>query len=105
MSYNDKNVLSTDEHPVEVGMQSKLEHGRVRAASQLLLCSKLSCCVQLCSFYCLLSEWCSQYARRRVDVKRLQKEIDEFMADHDRRVEEVRILLDQAVTGTGYARE
>ncbi len=42
-------------------------------------------------FYLLCVEWCAKYKQdSQINTSELQKEIDEFMENHDNKVEEVR---------------
>ena len=37
----------------------------------------------------LISEWCAKYRNQKVNSKKLQKEIDQFMETHDQRLQNV----------------
>ena len=46
-----------------------------------------------CNAVCLfvISEWCAEYRQNRPDVKKMQSEIDQFMQEYDKKVEEVKL--------------
>lgn len=110
-------VVSTEQHPVNTGVQSEWHRSGSFTFITVCLFFKLIC-VGLHSAYkqevhvewtnetlifswytlhCILPEWTQKYRESIIQPAKLQQIVDSFMADYDKRKEEVRIFCQRGI--------